>query len=167
MADPIWMVATGGSGPLCFRCLCRVTANRGYEPQWHVRVDHDSWASWTQRASPVGVDDEGRILIGGIRAWRLEPWETIILSDPCSYCGGPANTVDHVVARGSGGRNHWTNKAPSCRACNGQKGMSSVPMFLVVSSKRRRRKVAAELKTVSGGQARQTFATLGEMARRR
>ncbi|MEQ7127644.1 HNH endonuclease [Actinopolymorpha sp. B11F2] len=40
----------------------------------------------------------------------------------CCYCGGVADTVDHVVPRCRGGRNTWTNTVAACSGCNGAKG---------------------------------------------
>jgi 5-methylcytosine-specific restriction endonuclease McrA len=40
----------------------------------------------------------------------------------CGYCGGVADTVDHVVPRCRGGKNTWTNTVAACGACNGAKG---------------------------------------------
>lgn len=40
----------------------------------------------------------------------------------CAYCGGHANTVDHVLPRSRGGGNTWQNLVACCRACNNKKG---------------------------------------------
>jgi 5-methylcytosine-specific restriction endonuclease McrA len=40
----------------------------------------------------------------------------------CSYCGGKATTIDHVVPRCRGGRNTWTNTVAACSGCNSAKG---------------------------------------------
>jgi 5-methylcytosine-specific restriction endonuclease McrA len=40
----------------------------------------------------------------------------------CVYCGGPANSVDHVVPRSRGGRHVWENVVAACRKCNHIKG---------------------------------------------
>ncbi|ACZ30827.1 HNH endonuclease [Xylanimonas cellulosilytica DSM 15894] len=39
----------------------------------------------------------------------------------CAYCGGPADTVDHVVPRSRGGDSSWLNLVAACGACNGRK----------------------------------------------
>ena len=39
----------------------------------------------------------------------------------CQYCGGGAETVDHVVPRSRGGRHTWENVVAACRRCNGGK----------------------------------------------
>jgi 5-methylcytosine-specific restriction endonuclease McrA len=39
----------------------------------------------------------------------------------CQYCGGLAETVDHVVPRSRGGAHTWENVVAACKRCNGRK----------------------------------------------
>ncbi len=39
----------------------------------------------------------------------------------CAYCGGPAETADHVVALKRGGSNWPANIRPACKSCNSSK----------------------------------------------
>ncbi|WP_414696528.1 HNH endonuclease [Pengzhenrongella sp.] len=39
----------------------------------------------------------------------------------CAYCGGLADTVDHVQPRSRGGRHEWTNVVAACSRCNHRK----------------------------------------------
>ncbi|MCV6992843.1 HNH endonuclease [Mycobacterium timonense] len=39
----------------------------------------------------------------------------------CCYCGGPADTVDHILPRSRGGGDTWYNLVAACQACNGVK----------------------------------------------
>lgn len=39
----------------------------------------------------------------------------------CAYCGGRADTVDHVVPRSRGGDHSWENCVACCSACNHRK----------------------------------------------
>jgi hypothetical protein len=55
----------------------------------------------------------------------------IVMQDPCVYCGGPANTRDHIVPISDGGPNRWDNYAPACRGCNSAKGNKSLLDFLL------------------------------------
>ncbi len=36
----------------------------------------------------------------------------------CAYCGGPAETVDHVLPKSRGGASTWTNLVAACSPCN-------------------------------------------------
>jgi 5-methylcytosine-specific restriction endonuclease McrA len=36
----------------------------------------------------------------------------------CQYCGGPADSIDHVMPRSRGGAHVWENVAAACRPCN-------------------------------------------------
>ena len=40
----------------------------------------------------------------------------------CQYCGGAAETLDHVVPRSKGGPHTWDNVVAACRRCNLRKG---------------------------------------------
>jgi 5-methylcytosine-specific restriction endonuclease McrA len=40
----------------------------------------------------------------------------------CRWCGGPASTVDHVVARANGGTDSLDNLAAACLPCNSVRG---------------------------------------------
>lgn len=48
----------------------------------------------------------------------------------CAYCGGPANTVDHVVPRCRGGAHTADNLVACCGACNLDKGNLDVVEFV-------------------------------------
>lgn len=36
----------------------------------------------------------------------------------CQYCGGHADSIDHIMPRSRGGRHAWDNVAAACRPCN-------------------------------------------------
>lgn len=40
----------------------------------------------------------------------------------CQYCGGAAESIDHVVPRSRGGAHVWENVVAACRRCNSSKG---------------------------------------------
>jgi len=40
----------------------------------------------------------------------------------CGYCGGAANTIDHVMPRSRGGKDSWENLVACCLKCNNLKG---------------------------------------------
>lgn len=39
----------------------------------------------------------------------------------CGYCGGKAETVDHILPRSRGGETSWLNTVAACRPCNNRK----------------------------------------------
>lgn len=39
----------------------------------------------------------------------------------CAYCGGAAETVDHIIPRSRGGMLTWDNAVAACRRCNHRK----------------------------------------------
>src|SRR5688572_2889615 len=40
----------------------------------------------------------------------------------CGYCGNPANSVDHVLAKSRGGTDTESNLLACCGSCNSSKG---------------------------------------------
>jgi len=48
----------------------------------------------------------------------------------CAYCGEPANEVDHIQSRASGGGDDLENLTACCRMCNLRKGKRSEALFL-------------------------------------
>jgi hypothetical protein len=40
----------------------------------------------------------------------------------CAYCGGTADTIDHLVPRSRGGGWTWRNTVAACGRCNSRKG---------------------------------------------
>lgn len=40
----------------------------------------------------------------------------------CRWCGGPATTIDHVIARALGGSDSLDNLAAACSPCNSARG---------------------------------------------
>jgi 5-methylcytosine-specific restriction endonuclease McrA len=42
-------------------------------------------------------------------------------SSSCQYCGGRADSIDHVVPRSRGGEHVWDNVVAACRSCNTRK----------------------------------------------
>jgi len=44
----------------------------------------------------------------------------------CAYCGGTADTFDHVIPITHGGRTTPDNIVPACRSCNASKGTKDV-----------------------------------------
>lgn len=47
----------------------------------------------------------------------LEAWDHC-----CAYCGNPAGTLDHVIAKHRGGLNSRLNLVAACSPCNRRKG---------------------------------------------
>lgn len=88
----------------------------------------------TDASDPTNEDGdptEGRQLNGGgrkrsallpggsTRKWRRIR-EQVLLRDRavCAYCGGQANTVDHIVPRKAGGMDVKSNLVAACTHCN-------------------------------------------------
>ena len=48
----------------------------------------------------------------------------------CAYCGGHANSVDHVIPAAHGGEDHPDNLISACGICNSRKRDKTVGFFL-------------------------------------
>lgn len=58
----------------------------------------------------------------------------ILVGDPCSYCGAPADGVDHIDPIAYGGSGDWENLAAACGKCNHDKLTLPLLLFLLVRS---------------------------------
>jgi 5-methylcytosine-specific restriction endonuclease McrA len=67
---------------------------------------------------------------GALPPTTLTSYRSVLLADPCVYCYGRAETVDHILAKSRKGAEGWENQAPSCRRCNQWKGSVTVLKFL-------------------------------------
>jgi 5-methylcytosine-specific restriction endonuclease McrA len=69
-----------------------------------------------------------------VRSFRHDPeaveYARLVRRDPCSYCGGPGGSVDHVVPSVHGGPNVWDNFTGVCSSCNQSKRSRSLLEFL-------------------------------------
>jgi len=66
---------------------------------------------------------------------KLDPlWGTyltsMLLSDPCAYCGDEAGEIDHILPVALGGSGDWDNLASACRRCNARKQARPLLIFL-------------------------------------
>lgn len=57
-------------------------------------------------------------------------YHSILRGDPCSYCGGPATEMDHIVPVFLNGDGAWNNFTPACRSCNARKHDKPLLLFL-------------------------------------
>lgn len=58
-------------------------------------------------------------------------YKSALRRDPCSYCGAPADVLDHVTAQRDGGPDRWWNLTAACTSCNGFKNARSLIGFLL------------------------------------
>lgn len=56
----------------------------------------------------------------------------IVLKDPCSYCGAPSDTVDHIDPISKGGENTFENFTGACRSCNSRKYNKGMILWLAM-----------------------------------
>lgn len=111
----------GLSSHLRVKCPCDIQRERA------VRRESRHRNGLLRRAADESVIDR--------RA--LKEWIRIIRSDPCSYCGRRADTVDHIEPVYRGGSGDPRNLAPACRACNSKKKTMPLLWFLITHGSER------------------------------
>lgn len=84
-----------------------------------LHPEHDRAANARRRGVPL--DEQAR------------DYAKILALDPCAYCGGPADEIDHIVPIVRGGTSEWGNLTAACKACNACKHARSLLRFLVVA----------------------------------
>lgn len=48
-------------------------------------------------------------------------WAKILRNDPCSYCGGVSDSIDHIIPQAQYKDHSWSNLTAACRLCNSSK----------------------------------------------
>lgn len=70
--------------------------------------------SHRRRALVLGAEVAGPV--------SAQAYLAVMRSGSCVYCGGQADSVDHVRPLSRGGWEHESNLVPACRADNSSKG---------------------------------------------
>jgi len=60
----------------------------------------------------------------------LKDYAQIIQNDPCAYCGGPMQVLDHIDPLSKDGYHQWDNLTPACARCNTKKSDKALLTFL-------------------------------------
>ncbi len=77
------------------------------------------WAYWQRRDEQRQAADAD-----------LLSYVSILHGDPCVYCGGPCEHIDHIVPVNSGGMLEVENVTASCARCNARKSSTPLLHFL-------------------------------------
>lgn len=125
---------------------------REYNKEWWVqnrermRLHHREWA----RGNKDRRNAYRRELLQRNEAYRLRSnrdsekrergvkyskeaieYAEVLYNDPCSYCGTPADTIDHIVSVSAGGGSEIANLTAACKRCNSSKGNRDLLGFLL------------------------------------
>lgn len=79
------------------------------------------------RASRLAYDERKR---GYAMTEDDKAYVTVLLHDPCAYCGGPTREIDHIDPLRHGGAGSWDNLTTACRRCNSSKKDKPLLAFL-------------------------------------
>jgi len=85
----------------------------------------------TTSSPPLTIKWLERRINGYFSQGRIK-WRTILLNDPCPYCGKPSQDVDHIHPRAKGGVDGMENRVGICKDCNLAKGPILLLPFLVL-----------------------------------
>lgn len=89
----------------------------------------DGRAGWCKACRCLASRERHHTLAAASTATR--GYARVVLADPCVYCGGPADTLDHIEPLSAGGDHDWTNLAGACRPCNSRKERRPLLTFLL------------------------------------
>ncbi len=110
--------------------------DRGRDPEENRKRTKD-WA----RRNPDKVLAQGALKRArrrkatiGDRA-EIGAYISILYHDPCSYCGGPMEAVDHIEPLSTGGNHSSDNLTASCGSCNSSKYNKSLLLYLLDARK--------------------------------
>lgn len=107
--------------------------------RWYIRALRvlaaalSTAAVWCRRqASPRWYMASTGWFHHGTRLGQPTPaWRDVIRRDPCTYCGVPSETTDHIVPVSAGGLRDWPNEVGACKSCNEAKAATPLLVFLV------------------------------------
>jgi hypothetical protein len=60
-----------------------------------------------------------------------DEYESILKKDPCSYCGGAMQAIDHIQPYSREGSSEWDNLTAACTSCNSRKGNWTLLEFML------------------------------------
>ncbi len=61
---------------------------------------------------------------------EVKRYAILLMGDPCSYCDGSTDSLDHIEPLSRGGDSGWDNFTAACRSCNSTKNAKSLLEFL-------------------------------------
>ncbi len=109
--------------PLCVvpgaRALMLVLADKAVTLETSGRVIHSERAAFDEPA----VVRLSRFVRVPYQRKRSLNRRAVFIRDghACQYCGGAAESIDHVIPRSRGGLHEWDNVVAACRRCNSGK----------------------------------------------
>jgi len=56
---------------------------------------------------------------------------SVLLGDPCVFCGNSAAQIDHIIPITNKGTSHWYNLSAACEFCNKSKGSKELLQFML------------------------------------
>lgn len=114
----------------CKHCHREKERNRPFDyERWRRYYDANRDALRKYVQAWQAVNRPGREEYKKVGAAR--DYVSMIMNDPCVYCGFPSEAVDHIVAVSRGGSGCVQNLAPVCKSCNSSKQTKDVLNFML------------------------------------
>lgn len=102
-----------------------------------VILERDRQIEWHQLgvkilAPGVAEHESDRVrTFASVRPKKKRHWDRVLLADPCAYCGGESQHIEHVHPRALGGPDDDENKVGACASCNSRKHAMPLLSFLL------------------------------------
>lgn len=97
----------------------------GYRRTWKLR-NPDKVTGWDPVRAAAVFDAEAIA------------YASLLRSDPCSYCGGLSDEIDHIAPVSKSRSSAWDNLTAACTTCNRSKGAKPLLAFLLYAHRCRR-----------------------------
>ena len=110
-----------------YRSIREVEFRRGYADGWTDCMDTIFKATFMFKYFDYLIDLLEQHATRDIEQWKAMNPEDLYPPPRfrgliCTYCGAPANTIDHIKPRSRGGSEDRKNLTPACKSCNSSKG---------------------------------------------
>lgn len=100
-------------------------------------MSYQEWRAHKRLPDPPESEPERKRYQSGEGYVAAQKRLTWMLGDPCAYCGGPADTWDHITPRKRGGGHSDDNLCRVCFPCNSEKSSRTLLTFLAIRAKRK------------------------------
>lgn len=99
--------------------------------RYRERAKHKARETYALRRDQIKASVALRRARGARPSGADLAYAVVVRRDPCSYCGQPGGTMDHITAISMGGAGDWTNLTGACRSCNSRKKKLPVLLFML------------------------------------
>ena len=93
--------------------------------------DYGCKAKWHKANSPqISEETALQRFLSEPTPREISNYRKVLKADPCAYCGGQSDSIDHIVPIAEGGEDGWENYTGACRRCNAVK--QALPLLVAL-----------------------------------